>query len=162
MAALLFVPLNVLTSRLQIQGIDPSKALYPYENGRGRAPLLSSKLLTHLDAVRSVWRTEGIKGFYRGLGSSLVMDVPCSAISWLTYENLKRVSVRDKYDSDVPKRFVKYFNDHQIVYHSIEATRQLIITLSGTLAGGFAATLTNPIAMATVRVQGTEQKQPVA
>jgi hypothetical protein len=34
-AALLFVPLNVLTSRLQIQGVDKSKALYPYKHGRG-------------------------------------------------------------------------------------------------------------------------------
>eukprot|EP01127_Copromyxa_protea_P016595 TRINITY_DN4951_c0_g1_i2.p1 TRINITY_DN4951_c0_g1~~TRINITY_DN4951_c0_g1_i2.p1 ORF type:complete len:347 (-),score=29.14 TRINITY_DN4951_c0_g1_i2:8-1048(-) len=133
-AALLFVPLNVLTSRLQIQGADASKSLYPYKHGR--------------DAVRCIWRTEGIRGYYRGLGSSLVMDMPCSAISWLTYENLKR-------------RFVKYFNDHQIVYHSVETTRQLIITMSGTLAGGFAAAVTNPIAMATVRVQVQDQSQRI-
>jgi hypothetical protein len=129
-AALLFVPLNVLTSRLQIQGSDKTKALYPYKNGR--------------DAIRSIWRAEGIKGYYRGLGSSLVMDVPCSAISWLSYENLKR-------------RFVRYFNDHHVVYHSTEVTKHLIVTMSGTLAGAFAAAVTNPIAIATVRVQVQHQ-----
>jgi len=133
-AALLFVPLNVLTSRLQIQGSDKTKALYPYENGR--------------DAVRSIWRHEGFKGFYRGFGSSLVMDVPCSAISWLTYENLKR-------------SFVKYFNEHHIVYHSVDTTKQLIVTTSGILAGALAAAVTNPIAMATVRVQVQDHSQRV-
>jgi len=130
-AALLFVPLNVLTSRMQIQGQDKTKAMYPYENGR--------------DAVRSIWKTEGMKGYYRGFGSSLVMDVPCSAISWLSYENLKR-------------GFIKYFNDNQVVIHSADFTKHLIVTLAGCLAGGFSAAVTNPIALATVRVQVQNQK----
>ncbi|BFZ65131.1 hypothetical protein YB2330_006294 [Saitoella coloradoensis] len=38
------------------------------------------------DAVRTIWRKEGIKGFYKGLGPNVLKVVPSMAASWMTYE----------------------------------------------------------------------------
>ena len=35
--------------------------------------------------IRKIWRNEGIKGFYRGLGVNLIRTVPASALTILTY-----------------------------------------------------------------------------
>eukprot|EP01126_Amoeba_proteus_P065875 TRINITY_DN9441_c0_g2_i3.p1 TRINITY_DN9441_c0_g2~~TRINITY_DN9441_c0_g2_i3.p1 ORF type:complete len:133 (+),score=19.53 TRINITY_DN9441_c0_g2_i3:961-1359(+) len=73
------------------------------------------------------------------------MDVPCSAIIWVTYENLTR-------------RFVDYFNNNPVFY-SASVTRHLIASTSGALSGAFAAAVTNPIALATIRVQVQDQRR---
>jgi solute carrier family 25 (mitochondrial folate transporter), member 32 len=39
--------------------------------------------------IRSVWRQDGIWGFYRGLGPNLLRVVPSTCVTFLVYENVK-------------------------------------------------------------------------
>ncbi|XP_068624317.1 solute carrier family 25 protein Shawn-like isoform X2 [Battus philenor] len=54
---------------------------------------MQSKQLTYSElntALRQVIRYEGYKGLFRGLGSTLLRDVPFSGIYWTTFESTKR------------------------------------------------------------------------
>ena len=42
-----------------------------------------------LVTIRSVWRHDGLLGFYRGLGPSLLRVVPSTCVTFLVYENVK-------------------------------------------------------------------------
>lgn len=43
-----------------------------------------------LQVGRNIWRTEGIRGFYKGLGITLFRSMPASGGIFLTYETLRR------------------------------------------------------------------------
>ncbi|KAL6077601.1 Solute carrier family 25 member 44 [Balamuthia mandrillaris] len=73
-AGCIWVPLDVVSQRLQIQG--PSRKLQMYKGG--------------FDAFRKIIQTEGIQGLYYGYGASMLSYVPASAVSWATYELVKQ------------------------------------------------------------------------
>ena len=54
----------------------------------GFGPADGQKYKSSLDCVRTVWRTEGIKAFYRGLIPSL-MGISHVAVQFPLYEQLK-------------------------------------------------------------------------
>jgi len=43
------------------------------------------------DACRKIFQSEGIRGFYRGLGASMICWMPSSGVWWLSYERCKRL-----------------------------------------------------------------------
>ncbi|EEB87554.1 hypothetical protein MPER_15056, partial [Moniliophthora perniciosa FA553] len=45
------------------------------------------------DAVRHVWRAEGIRGLWKGAGTTLVIGVPSSTSYMLTYDHLLNVTL---------------------------------------------------------------------
>ncbi|CAB3226629.1 unnamed protein product [Arctia plantaginis] len=54
---------------------------------------MQSKKLTYAEitlALRKVFKNEGYRGLFRGLGSTLLRDVPFSGIYWTTFESTKR------------------------------------------------------------------------
>jgi solute carrier family 25 carnitine/acylcarnitine transporter 20/29 len=68
-------PLDVVKSRIQADHLDPTKARYA----------------SSLACYRSIFATEGIRGFYRGLAPCLVRAFPVNAITFLTYELTMRL-----------------------------------------------------------------------
>ncbi|UPK98186.1 hypothetical protein LCI18_009121 [Fusarium solani-melongenae] len=73
-------PLDLVRKRIQVQG--PSRSRYVYEN----IPEYS----TTRGAIRSILRTEGFRGLYKGLPISLIKTAPASAITLWTYEQTMR------------------------------------------------------------------------
>lgn len=68
-------PLNVLRTRLQAQGT-----------------VLHSPTYTGIaDVARRTVRAEGLRGVYRGLSPTLMKVVPSVSISYVVYENSKRM-----------------------------------------------------------------------
>lgn len=71
----MFVPVDVVKERLQVQrkGVtDPSM------NYKGS-----------LDALRTIMRTEGLRGIYKGYGATLLSFGPFSAVHFLCYETVR-------------------------------------------------------------------------
>eukprot|EP01060_Flectonema_neradi_P004876 TRINITY_DN13203_c3_g1_i1.p1 TRINITY_DN13203_c3_g1~~TRINITY_DN13203_c3_g1_i1.p1 ORF type:complete len:218 (+),score=17.60 TRINITY_DN13203_c3_g1_i1:56-709(+) len=68
----LWVPIDVIKERLQVQGKD-----------------VSGRYSGSLDAIRVIAKTEGVGGFYKGYLSTLASFGPFSAFHFLFYEQLK-------------------------------------------------------------------------
>ena len=75
-AGFVSTPLDVVKTRIQTQvtvsgeGVPAKKAL---------------------QVVRSIWRSEGVRGFMRGASARVLYFMPSAAICWTTYETVKRV-----------------------------------------------------------------------
>ncbi|WFD01164.1 hypothetical protein MYAM1_003925 [Malassezia yamatoensis] len=71
-----------------------SIATYPHEVLRTRLQMVPQSDRTHytgfLRAVKYIYRHEGAKGFYRGMGVNLIRTVPNSGLTLLTYEMIMR------------------------------------------------------------------------
>jgi len=79
----LAVPVDVISQRQMVQGMksggsvaESGAVLVGYRNG--------------IDAVRTIVRTEGVRGLYRGFGASIATLVPGSALWWGFYGTYKR------------------------------------------------------------------------
>ncbi|XP_049770597.1 probable mitochondrial glutathione transporter SLC25A40 isoform X1 [Schistocerca cancellata] len=83
---------------------------------------MQSRRLSYLEigeALKTLYLTRGVMGFWRGLGSTLLRDVPFSALYWLNYEALK-----SKFGPPTPSVSFSFF--------------------AGAVAGSIAAIVTNP------------------
>lgn len=82
-----FVPVDVIKERLQIQSVIPTTAEY-------LSSLPSSPEQTKMryrgsyDALRTIVRSEGLRGIYKGYGATLLSYGPFSALYFLMYEEV--------------------------------------------------------------------------
>ncbi|KAJ6567377.1 mitochondrial carrier domain-containing protein [Mycena vulgaris] len=63
---------------------------YPYQVVRSR---IQNNATTHLyptipATIRRTWAQEGVRGFYRGLGTNLVRVLPGTCVTFVVYENI--------------------------------------------------------------------------
>ncbi|KIJ68380.1 hypothetical protein HYDPIDRAFT_82782 [Hydnomerulius pinastri MD-312] len=117
MTALTMTPFDVIKTRLQTQpretprtSLPPSKCCQPsnipcvrnmssmarplaaeevvcvYDHG----VLRTERVTGFLDAVKHVVRVEGVRGLWKGAGTSLMIGVPSATIYMLTYDHLQR------------------------------------------------------------------------
>lgn len=139
-SCVLWVPVDVIKERMQIQQVPISSNVQQLKQVHGDRFYGSG-----LDAVRSIFRTEGVKGFYRGYGATVLSFGPFSAIYFTVYEQLKRAlesawmptrAKGDSYVTTVPMGFL--FG-------------------AGALAGGSASFITNPLDLVKLRLQVQRQ-----
>lgn len=114
-------------------------ACYPLDLVRTR---LTTELEGHehyrgiRDAFRKIYQTEGIRGFYSGIGPTLGVAVPNFAISYSVYGTLKEHAVEDEL----------FYNLRRIDADSGEPRLGLLLTVLCGAASGIAATgLTFPM-----------------
>ncbi|KAF6307175.1 solute carrier family 25 member 37 [Rhinolophus ferrumequinum] len=93
----------------------------PAEVVKQRMQMYNSPHRSALSCIRTVWRTEGLRAFYRSYTTQLAMNVPFQSIHFITYEFLQ-----------------EHVNPHR-GYNP----RSHII--SGGLAGALAAAATTPL-----------------
>jgi hypothetical protein len=85
MAAMLSNPLDVVKTRLQVQNYHSKVAT------AGALP----KYTTARSMARGIWREEGVWAFTRGISARVMYVAPVSAITFMTYEFLKRFAQID-------------------------------------------------------------------
>ncbi|TPX41254.1 hypothetical protein SeMB42_g05651 [Synchytrium endobioticum] len=49
----------------------------------------------NLDCIRKIWKHQGVKGFYRGLGSTLWRETPSYGVYFMSYEYMVRMAGAD-------------------------------------------------------------------
>uniref|UniRef100_A0A7S1VGQ1 Mitochondrial carrier protein n=1 Tax=Grammatophora oceanica TaxID=210454 RepID=A0A7S1VGQ1_9STRA len=79
-ACVVYVPVDVIKERLQVQSPASTKDGISYKNG--------------WDALIKIQQTEGIRGIYRGYGATLASFGPFSALYFMFYEQLKMESTK--------------------------------------------------------------------
>lgn len=121
-ASPLYVPTEVLKTRLQLQG--------RYNN-----PFFSSgyNYRSSMHAIRTIYRTEGLRELFSGYKATLSRDLPFSALQFAFYEQ----------EQNLAKRFVGAGND-------IGLPLEL---LTGATAGGMAGIMTCPLDVVKTRIQ---------
>ncbi|KAK0478449.1 mitochondrial carrier domain-containing protein [Armillaria novae-zelandiae] len=92
-AAATVTPFDVVKTRLQTQrpGSQPvfEEIVCVWENGVFRAERVNG----FYDAVKHVWKAEGLRGLWKGSGTTLVIGVPSSTAYMLTYDHLLNVAL---------------------------------------------------------------------
>lgn len=123
---LLWVPADVISQRLQLQHVHPSA----YAQARLAPPALHA---SGWQLAAEVLRTEGVRGMWRGLGPTVAVHTPASAVWWLAYETGKEwvgEALGRKADESV-----------------------LVQSIAGAGAGATAAAITTPMDVLKTRVQ---------
>lgn len=70
---------------------------------------MQSQRLSYLEmgeAIRGLVRYQGVVGLWKGLGSTLLRDVPFSALYWLNYEWFKAFIMRNNAEFKTSQAFV--------------------------------------------------------
>lgn len=118
----LYVPTEVLKTRLQLQG--------RYNN-----PFFSSgyNYRSTMDALRTVYRTEGLGEFFSGYKATIYRDLPFSAVQFAIYEQEQRIA----------KKWVGPGKDIGLALE----------IFTGFTAGGIAGALTCPMDVVKTRIQ---------
>ncbi|ERN11185.1 hypothetical protein AMTRI_Chr04g180600 [Amborella trichopoda] len=79
-AQLVWTPVDVVSQRLMVQG------------GNAAGPCaLSTKYSGGVDAIRTIIRSDGLRGLYRGFGVSILTYAPSNAIWWASYSVVQRM-----------------------------------------------------------------------
>ena len=89
-ARLVIHPLDVVKKRFQVSGFSRSLAYGQRVDAHAYRNFLA--------AVRTIAKTEGVAGFYKGLFPSLVKSAPASAVTFAVFEALMRMSVKEDDD----------------------------------------------------------------
>lgn len=121
-ASLVFVPLEVVKSRLQL-GNNPHRATGGIVASHTNFPSIRA-------ALAGIYAERGIAGLTAGWKSGLIQDIVYSATQFLLYENVKQ-----KFEQRSGKRV---------------STKETLIC--GCISGGLAAALTNPFDVVTSRL----------
>jgi hypothetical protein len=74
----LWIPLDVIAQRIQVSQLPLKGDAVNFTQWRG------------LSIARDIYRTEGLRGYYKGTGAFLLMYVPGAAVQWGSYEVCKR------------------------------------------------------------------------
>lgn len=130
-ACLVYVPVDVIKERLQVQQI-------PSTDFRASCQAIPYK--GSWDALKNILQTEGINGIYKGYGATLASFGPFSALYFVFYEQLKQNTIsRLSHASDEAPEKVELPFHHLI--------------LCSASAGALASWLTSPLDMAKLRLQ---------
>jgi hypothetical protein len=85
----LWIPLDVIAQRIQVSKLPAKGEPVNFTQWRG------------LSIARDIYRSEGVRGYYKGTGAFLLMYVPGAAVQWGSYEVCKRFFHRTN-DSVLP------------------------------------------------------------
>jgi len=86
-----------------------------------------------LATAKLVWKTDGLKGFYRGFSTTVMREIPFASLQFPMYE---------------------FFKHHlsYLLHHKPSSLRPLEASLCGSAAGGIAAALTTPLDVLKTRI----------
>lgn len=124
-AQAVFVPIDVVSQRLMVQGYAGHTS---YNGG--------------VDVARKILKSDGIRGFYRGFGLSVMTYSPSSAVWWASYGSSQRVIWR-----------LLGHGTESVESSPSESTLILVQGAGGIIAGATASCITTPLDTIKTRLQ---------
>ncbi|KAH7721952.1 Protein F13G3.7 a [Aphelenchoides avenae] len=145
---LIFVPTDIVAQYMMIHnkpesftgGSSNVAVINALKNDR-----LEGRLTLGLRVIRGVYKVDGLRGFYRGFLSSVMLYIPSSMVFWSTYYNAlgalkslrRRLSPPPTDEGDQPRQKLL-----------------LLQAASGAIGGISSAICTNPLEVLRIRIQG--------
>lgn len=108
---------------------------------------------TFKEACVSIWRQDGIKGFYRGVTASFFTYAPNSACLWSFYFHFQQ-KLRDSFPSSSLSTVA--------VLHNWSAHQATLTAVAGMASGALSGFLTNPLDVIRARKQVEKTSKPYA
>jgi len=145
-ASLVFVPLEVVKSRMQL-GENPNRAT-------GGVVSSTTNFKTVREALVEIYKERGLTGLTAGWKSGFVQDIVFSATQFLFYENLKiwKLQSKRKEVRDVNETKTSTNNSRGVATDYSTSLPYYDTLLCGCISGGIAAALTNPLDVLTSRL----------
>lgn len=122
------VPADVISQRLMVHG-------RPVTDGAVRT---SPPKPTAASEIRLILSSEGIRGFFRGYGVSLLTQAPASGIFWMAYGGIRRWQVSHANQAQYPPTLLEAIGGQAV---------------ASMISGGVAAVITNPLDVVKTNVQ---------
>ena len=110
-----------------------------------RLQVANSPYKSSFDAIRKIYRHEGMKGYYRGLGATIIVSMLASSFWWMTYENVKTLLYRP---SVLPYFIFSKSSDEKSV-----SVHRLPQVTAGFIAGTVTSACVNPFDVVKTRIQ---------
>ena len=139
-AQLVWTPVDVISQRLMVQGGQGMSQISPSYNGG-------------IDAFRTIIKTDGLRGLYRGFGMSILTYAPSNALWWASYSMTQRM---------VWASLGYWRNQEEQVKESLAPGSKMVVAvqgLSAAMAGGVSALITTPLDTIKTRLQVLEGKE---
>ena len=135
-ACLVYVPVDVIKERLQVQ------SLYVQGHSKTNENLYKGSA----DAFRKIMRSEGLRGIYKGYGATLASFGPFSAFYFVFYEKLKDLAKQQdpSYNQKPSQNYLKK-QDGDLSF--------AFLLGCSCSAGAMASFITSPLDMAKLRLQ---------
>ncbi|GBG24409.1 Mitochondrial substrate carrier family protein E [Hondaea fermentalgiana] len=137
-SCVLWVPIDVIKERMQIQSLPRSSKVAEVKASQGDRFYASG-----YDALRSIVRTEGWRGFYRGYGATVMSFGPFSAMYFMFYEQFKS--------------FAETLSSQSRQRGAVTDLPLSVLLGCGALAGASASLCTNPLDIVKLRLQVQRQ-----
>jgi len=143
-ASLVFVPLEVVKSRMQL-GENPNRAT-------GGVVSSTTNFKTVREALVEIYKERGFSGLTAGWKSGFVQDIVFSATQFLVYENLKLWRLQSKRNGQQETVRSKVSASYILPTNHKYELQYYDTLLCGCISGGIAAALTNPLDVVTSRL----------
>lgn len=138
-SCVLFVPVDVIKERLQVQTTTRTAA----------TSTATTAYKGSWDALRTILRTEGASGLYRGFGITLLSFGPFSALYFSFYESLKGAYMKR---AESLTRTQQALEQTQMEGQTEQMPFMVSLLMSAT-AGSAASVITNPLDLVKLRIQ---------
>jgi solute carrier family 25 iron transporter 28/37 len=106
-ASFFTTPLDIIKTRLQVQSLQPCPRFPTVQNVTPTGVIRSfstvavgvyQKSRGPVHIVKDIIREEGMRGFFRGAVPRMMVHIPSVAVSWTTYDMIKRLLSADSGD----------------------------------------------------------------
>ena len=146
-SCIIYVPVDVIKERMQVQQQSQSVAT----NTSQQLPVYRNTW----DALKTISKTEGLSGIYRGYGATLASFGPFSALYFVFYERLKQLAKQQHVEDQLKQQQALSSSSTSLSrrqFETVELPFQWLV-LSSATAGALASWLTSPLDMAKLRLQ---------
>ena len=156
-SCVLWVPIDVTKERLQIQEGCVQQSQQHHER-RG----MTTNYRGSYDALRTIVRTEGLRGIYKGYGATVASFGPFSAFYFMFYEQIKKTTMSTYYGEEKEKKEKKEKRkkrkksggvDLEEMDHHQRDPPFWLHMLNSSTASMLASFVTNPLDLVKLRLQ---------
>ncbi|KAG0287014.1 hypothetical protein BGZ96_009011 [Linnemannia gamsii] len=131
-SAILYVPTDIISQRLRIQ-----------------SETKGGPHMTSLDIFKSIYRTDGLRGYYQGFMATLLAFTPSSVTHWAGYEATKKVLFNHFSAKEQQHSHDSNFYTH----YRLSQNNYFIVGLSALNASVMSLVVSSPFDMVRVRLQ---------
>ncbi|KAF9931866.1 hypothetical protein FBU30_009446 [Linnemannia zychae] len=134
-SATLYVPTDIISQRLRVQ-----------------SELKGGAHMTSIDIFKSIYRTDGIRGYYQGFMATLLAFTPSSVTHWAGYEATKKV-LFNHFSAKEQQHARQGKTDSFYSIYKLSQNNHFIVGLSALNASVMSLVVSSPFDMVRVRLQ---------